>query len=113
MPPIDLDWDLTVQDTKAKLDAGDDFLLLDVRTPPERATCAIEPSELLPMQEIAQRVDELEPFKDKPIIVYCHHGGRSLRVTQFLRQQGFADVMNMAGGIDKWAIEIEPGMTRY
>ena len=66
-----------------------------------------------PAQEDAGRVEELEPHRQRPIIVHCHHGGRSQQVTLWLRGQGFAHVQNMAGGIDAWATEIEPGMARY
>ena len=59
------------------------------------------------------RLSELEPQRAQRIVIHCHHGGRSLRVANFLRQQGFAHAQSMAGGIDQWAVEIEPGMTRY
>ena len=59
------------------------------------------------------RVGELEAFKQKEIVVHCHHGGRSLKVTHWLRGQGFANVKSMAGGIDLWAIEIVPKRAFY
>ena len=65
------------------------------------------------MSELQERVSELESHKDREIIVHCHHGGRSLRVAMFLRQNGYATATSMAGGIDAWAVEIEPGMARY
>ena len=68
---------------------------------------------LLPMSEITERVAELEPYRNSEIIVHCHHGGRSLRVTNWLRQQGFAMVTNMAGGIDQWSQSIDPAVPRY
>ncbi|HWC88215.1 MAG TPA: rhodanese-like domain-containing protein, partial [Pirellulales bacterium] len=68
---------------------------------------------LLPMSQLTARASELEPYKAQQIAVHCHHGGRSLRVAGWLREQGFAGAQSMAGGIDRWALEIEPGMTRY
>ncbi len=86
-------------------------LLLDVREPDEVATCAIVGSVRIPMQQVPQSLAELP--RDRRLLVHCHHGGRSLRVTQFLRAQGYALASNVAGGIDVWAQEIEPGMARY
>lgn len=93
--------------------AGQPFLLLDVRQPDEHATANIDGATLLPMSELAERVNELEPFRRRPIVVHCHHGGRSLRVTHWLRAQGFANVRNMTGGIDAWSQEIDPSVPRY
>lgn len=88
-------------------------LLLDCRTPEEHATARIHGSVLIPMQEIAERLAELEPWRDKPIIVHCHHGVRSLRVTHFLREKGFSQAQSMKGGIDAWSVEVDPSVPRY
>jgi adenylyltransferase/sulfurtransferase len=108
-----LPWETTCQAVKARLDSGDDFLLVDCREPDEHALVQIKGATLVPMSQLTARVGELEPYRAKPIVVHCHHGGRSMRVTQWLRQQGFASVQSMAGGIDTWAVEIEPGLTQY
>ncbi|HUG92719.1 MAG TPA: rhodanese-like domain-containing protein [Planctomycetaceae bacterium] len=97
---------------KARLDAGE-TLLLDCREPDEHDLVRIAGSRLIPMSELADRVGELEPFRGQPIVVHCHHGGRSLRVAHWLAQQGFADVTSLAGGIDQWALEIDPSLPRY
>jgi rhodanese-related sulfurtransferase len=86
-------------------------MLLDVREPAEFATCAVAGSRHIPMRQIPENLPTLP--RDQPILVLCHHGGRSLRVTQFLRAQGFAGATNVAGGIDAWAEQVDPGLARY
>lgn len=109
--PIPLEIDC--HSVKKKLDANEAFCFIDCREKSEHQTAHIVGATLIPMSELANRVSELEPQRNTEIVVHCHHGGRSLRVTHWLRQQGFANVKSMAGGIDQWAIEIEPGMARY
>jgi rhodanese-related sulfurtransferase len=98
---------------KARLDAGEKFLLLDCREPDEHQLVSIPGAVLLPMSELQQRVAELETHRGGMIVVHCHHGGRSLRVTNWLRSQGYEQAQSMAGGIDQWAVEIDPKLTRY
>ena len=98
---------------KQRLDEKADFLLLDCREAEEFATARIEGSVLIPMSGITERVQELEAWRNKPIVVHCHHGGRSLRVTMWLRSQGFTDVLNLTGGIDEWSQQIDPTVPRY
>jgi rhodanese-related sulfurtransferase len=88
-------------------------LVLDCRTAEEYAIAKIEGSVLIPMQELAERLSELEPWRDSPIIVHCHHGVRSLRVTHFLREKGFSQAQSMKGGIDAWSVEVDPSVPRY
>lgn len=84
---------------------------LDVREDFERQICQIPDSLHIPMGQIGQHLEAIP--RDQPLVVYCHHGARSNQVTRFLRQQGFARAMNLAGGIDAWAREVDPGMQRY
>jgi rhodanese-related sulfurtransferase len=107
--PIEVD----VQTVKAMLDRQDDFLLLDCRGDDEYQLVNISGAVLIPMQQMPERIGELEAHKKGPIVVHCHHGGRSLRVTHWLRNQGFANVRNMTGGIDAWATEVDKSMARY
>ena len=107
--PIEVD----CRTVKALLDRSEPFLLLDCREPVEHATVHIAAAKLMPMSGLAERVGELEANRNGRIVVHCHHGGRSLRVAMWLRQQGFASAQSMAGGIDAWAVEIEPGLPRY
>jgi rhodanese-related sulfurtransferase len=65
------------------------------------------------MSEFTERLGDLEPHRNTRIVVHCHHGGRSLRVATWLRQQGFPQAQSMAGGIDQWSQEIDPTVPRY
>lgn len=98
---------------KARLDAGESFLFLDCREPDEFAIAKIAGTVLIPMSQLPDRMNELETWRNQSIVVHCHHGGRSLRVTNWLRQQGFAAVTNMSGGIDEWSQQIDPSVPRY
>ena len=107
--PLEID----CQAVHAKQNAGESFVFLDCREQDEFDTVHILGTTLIPMSQLQDRVSELDGKQNEDIIVHCHHGGRSLRVAQWLRQQGFAKAVSMAGGIDVWAVDIEPGMARY
>lgn len=112
--PFRDDWEVTPRQVREMLQGGsEDFLLIDCRTPQEHGLAQIEGAWLLPLQELNSRITELEQHADKKIVIHCHLGGRSLRMAMALRQQGFASVMSMAGGIDVWAVDIDPTLTRY
>ncbi len=85
--------------------------LIDVREPFEREICQIAGADAVPMGQIPAKLDSLP--RDQHLLVLCHHGGRSRRVTEYLRAQGFTAVSNVAGGIDAWAVEIDPTLRRY
>jgi len=85
--------------------------LLDVREGWEIAYCQIDGSSWIPMREVQQRWDELDP--EAEIVVICHHGVRSYHVASFLAHQGFSDVYNLAGGVDGWARQVDPTMKTY
>lgn len=86
-------------------------LLVDVREPWEFERCSIAGSRLIPMGKIPQQIDLLNP--DQEIVLICHHGVRSLRVAVFLEQAGFGQVVNLEGGVDAWAKEIDLTMAVY
>lgn len=109
----DLPLEIDVRGVKKLLDEKVDFFLLDCREPSEYAIAKLESAVLIPMREIPARLTELESVRNQRIVVHCHHGGRSLQVTQWLQQQGFAKVQNMAGGIDSWSLEIDSSVVRY
>ena len=107
--PLEID----VQSVSALRTEQADFLLLDVREEDEFAVASIDGSLLLPMSQIQSRIGELEPHQDRHVVVHCHHGMRSLRVTEALRANGFPKAQSMAGGIDHWSLEIDPSVPRY
>jgi adenylyltransferase/sulfurtransferase len=87
--------------------------LLDVREPEEHAFCALPGARLIPLEELVERVDELADWREREIVVYCHHGVRSAHAIAMLRQLGFARLVNLSGGIDRWSAEVDPGVPRY
>ncbi|QPF74492.1 sulfurtransferase [Roseateles sp. DAIF2] len=105
---------LAVAEVLALLSEARPPLLLDVREPWEAQTASIRTAgeqRLIPMGQIPARAGELDPAQ--PIVVYCHHGMRSLQVVAFLERQGFESVYNLAGGIDAWSLEVDPSVPRY
>lgn len=91
--------------------ADDTPLLLDVREPLEYEYCNIAESKLVPMGEIPGIAHTLDPERD--VVLICHHGVRSYRIACYLESIGFAHVINLEGGIDAWAREVDPSIKRY
>jgi len=87
--------------------------LLDVREPEEYALVHFPEARLIPLGELLLRHEELEDWKDEEIVVYCHHGLRSLSAISQLRHLGFQKLFNLAGGIDRYSIEVDPTLPRY
>lgn len=108
--PADLPVEITPAQAQAILAAGD-ALLIDVREPFEHEIGHVEGSRLIPLGSIPDSAGALP--KDRPLLVYCHLGMRSLRATQFLRQHGYANASSIRGGIDAWALQIDPSIPRY
>ena len=92
---------ITASRLKARLDAGDRPVLLDVREPWEFELARIEGSRLIPMSELGERIPELDP--DAETVVICHHGNRSSYATRFLQGAGFGKVSNLEGGLDAYS----------
>jgi rhodanese-related sulfurtransferase len=91
-------------------------LLLDVRETWEWDICRIQGSRHLPMRMIPHELKggSLATLdREQPLVVICHHGIRSQQVALYLDQQGFSNVLNLRGGIDAWARDVEPGMASY
>jgi rhodanese-related sulfurtransferase len=105
-------YEITPAQVRAKCESGEALRLIDVREPGEYALCRIEGSELIPMRSIPQHLNELD--NDGPLlVVFCHHGVRSLSVVDWLRRQGIENCQSMSGGIDEWSRTIDPGVPRY
>lgn len=102
---------ITPKELKARIDKGDNLILLDVREPWENALAKLDGSVLIPLGTLPQSLSRLD--KQAEIIAYCHHGMRSADATGFLLQQGFAKVKNLVGGIDAWAIQVDGTVPRY
>jgi rhodanese-related sulfurtransferase len=107
--PIEID----CRQLRSHLDADDDVLVVDCRERDEYAVVNLSQATLLPMSELVDRIAELEPHREQRIVVHCHHGGRSLRVANWLRENGFPQAQSLAGGIDQWSVEIDPSLPRY
>jgi rhodanese-related sulfurtransferase len=109
-PPLEV----TPEDVKRRLDEGEKLYLIDVREPHEAAITRIEGAELIPMRSVPGEIQTLESRADSgPLIVYCHHGVRSLHVVNWLREQGIEACQSMSGGIDAWSLRIDPSVARY
>jgi adenylyltransferase/sulfurtransferase len=104
--------DLQIQprEVKDRLERGEKFLLVDVRQDWEHQTCRIEGAKLVPLGTIPANLGVFEEADE--VVLYCHHGLRSLDAAAFLRQQG-VNARSMAGGIERWSVEIDPKVPRY
>jgi rhodanese-related sulfurtransferase len=110
MPPLEI----TPAELKQRIDAGEKLSLIDVREPFEFQQARIATAELIPMRTVPAQLQKIEGYSDDGgIVVFCHHGVRSLQVADWLRQNGVLDAQSMSGGIDRWSIEIDPSVPRY
>ena len=103
--------EVTVEEAQRLLSGPNPPQLIDVREMDEYAVCRIEGSRLIPMNTVPMRLAEIP--QDVPVLVQCHHGGRSMKVTHFLRSKGYTRVSNVKGGIDAWSIKVDPQVPRY
>ena len=101
------------RDVQALLTAGSPLVLLDVREPNEHAFCHLPGSVLIPLGDLPTRFEELDVPEGALVVVYCHHGIRSLRGAGFLQHVGMANVASMAGGIEAWSLTVDAGVPRY
>jgi rhodanese-related sulfurtransferase len=104
---------IDVRELSARLAAGEKVHLLDVRQPLEHALAALPESQLIPLQELPGRVDEVRPAEGVPILVYCHHGVRSRTGAALLLHHGQQDVYSLAGGLDAWSLLVDARVPRY
>ena len=101
---------LTAKDLKKRIDAGEDLFILDVREPFEYQIANIG-GKLIPQNDVPQRIGEID--RNREIVVHCKAGGRSQRIAEFLKQSGFLNVANLAGGILAWSDEVDPKVPKY
>ncbi|MBE0660182.1 MAG: rhodanese [Bryobacteraceae bacterium] len=110
----DLPYEVSVSEVKTRLDAGEELVLIDVREPREHQICRIDGALLIPMNTVPQRLQEIEVLADESlIVVYCHHGVRSLNTVAWLRKQGVGNCVSMSGGVEAWSATIDPKVPRY
>jgi len=107
--PIEVD----VQTVSQWMENTEDWALVDCREENEFATASIAGATLLPMSQWQEVSGKLDALRDKHIVVHCHHGGRSMRVANWLRANGFPTAQSMAGGIDLWSQTIDESIPRY
>ena len=109
-PPLEVD----PQEVKRRLDSSEKLHLIDVREPHEFALAKIEGAALIPMRAVPGELQDLEARANEgTLIVYCHHGVRSLNVVNWLREQGISACQSMAGGIDAWSLRVDQSVPRY
>jgi adenylyltransferase/sulfurtransferase len=110
MSPANSD-EMTVKELKERIDRGDPPVVIDVRKAREFQICRIPGSILIPMGELPGRMNELDPASE--IVLHCRSGGRSRRVTDFLRAKGFSKARNLTGGVLAWIDEVDPSQPKY
>src|SRR5687767_13528365 len=104
---------ISPKELEAALQSANPPHLLDVRQPEEHAFVALPNSTLIPLGQLAFRAEEIEDWKNEEIVVYCHHGIRSLNAIAQLKHFGFTKLRNLAGGIDRWTSDVDPSLPRY
>jgi rhodanese-related sulfurtransferase len=104
--------EITARQLAMRQENGERFYLLDVRQPEEHAVAALAGGKLIPLGQLAARAEEVTPG-EAPIVVYCHHGVRSLHGAAALLRLGHKEVYSLAGGIDAWSREVDPTVPRY
>ncbi len=103
--------EITATELAARRRAGEEPLVLDVRESWELAIASLPGARHIPMNEILSRLGELDPHAE--VIVVCHVGGRSMQVATFLERRGFTNAVNLTGGIQAWAREVDPSLATY
>jgi adenylyltransferase/sulfurtransferase len=105
--------EITALELKVKMDEKQDFVLIDVREPNEFDIARIPGSTLVPLSQLPNRYKELEKYKGKEIAIHCKSGVRSRKAINFLKQQGFDRLVNVAGGISEWSNQVDSSVPKY
>jgi len=101
----------TPAEIRARLDRGEELLLVDVREPGEMAVAFIKGALLRPLSQAGRWIDTLP--REGDLVIFCHHGIRSMHVARALADRGHRNVINMEGGIDLWSAQVDAGVPRY
>ncbi|QDT68208.1 putative adenylyltransferase/sulfurtransferase MoeZ [Planctomycetes bacterium MalM25] len=104
--------EITCEDLHARLEAGEAIELIDCREPHEHEIVRLPGARLIPMGTIPAAAEDLATLEG-PVVVYCHHGMRSAQTAQWLREHGLPAAQSLAGGVDAWAVRIDPNRPRY
>lgn len=104
---------ITAVELASQLESVEPPMLLDVREQEEHDYAALKNSKLIPLGQISQRAGEISDWKEKEVVVYCHHGIRSLHAIAQLRSMGFQNLRNLSGGIDAWSTTVDDSVRRY
>jgi len=107
--PLEID----VRQLHALRQVGADLVLVDCREAEEFEFVHLSDARFLPLSAWEERLGDLHDVQARPLVIYCHHGGRSLRLALALRQRGFPQAQSLAGGIDQWSETIDPNLPRY
>jgi rhodanese-related sulfurtransferase len=106
------DWQITPRELERRLGLGEPIVLVDVRERWEADLVSLPEARLIPLNELAYRaVDEID--SEEEIVLYCHHGVRSMEAALLLWDYGYENVRSLAGGIDRWTVEVSPSLPRY
>ncbi|MCH2170776.1 molybdopterin-synthase adenylyltransferase MoeB [Myxococcota bacterium] len=105
--------EVAAMELRNRLDSGERLLLLDVRDADEYETARIEGSVRIPLAQLELELDQIAEWKEEPLVVHCHKGGRSASACRMLEAHGFRNVRNLAGGIDAWSLTVDSSVPRY
>ena len=105
--------EVTAPELAARLEAGEPTLLVDVRQPEEHALGVLPGSVLIPLGELAVRAGEIDPPAGTLVVTVCHHGVRSYKAAAYLMHVGVEGVASLAGGVEAWSLQVDPGLPRY
>jgi adenylyltransferase/sulfurtransferase len=104
-------WEVSAPELSRRLERGDDVTLIDVREPHEFEICRLPGAALIPLGSLPERMGEMDTSRD--LVLFCHHGIRSMRALEMLHQAGFRKLRSLRGGIDAWSREVDPAVPRY
>ena len=105
--------EISCHELKELMDGQEPILLIDCREPEEHAIVSLPGARLVPMQEIPTKAAEIIAEGSPRLVVYCHHGMRSAQTAGWLRENGAPHAQSLAGGVDAWAVQIDPNLPRY